>query len=408
MTERKTIWYISKYLSVPADGSAGGRGYELMREFAAMGHHCVIITSDSNHLADVPDVAGAHVVHEVDGMRVYWLRTLKFTGARSLRRMASWLHFEWNLLRLRKRDLPRPEAVIVSSLSLLTVLNGLLLRGHFRARLIFEVRDIWPMTITEVGGYSPRNPFVAAMGMIERLGYRRADDIVGTMPNLGEHVANTLGRPRRTHCIPMGFAPRFLDAVEPVPIEYEKEYLRHSAFVVGYAGTVGLDNALESMFESAVDLRHDLGVHFLVVGGGDELAEYERKYADLPNLTFAPRVPKRMVQSVLSACDVLYVSTHDSEVWRYGQSLNKLVDYMLAGRPIIASYSGFRSMIDEAGCGTFVPAGDVDPLVAELRRYALMSAPERDRIGARGRDWLLANRSYPQLADDYVKILFPQ
>lgn len=408
MTAQRSIWYLSKYVAVPSGESAGSRGYELMREVAAMGHDCLIITSDSNHLADTPTVVGSRLVQERDGIQICWLRTMKFGGARSVRRMLSWMHFEWNLLRLRKRDFPRPDAVIVSSLSLLTVLNGLLLRFRFRTKLIFEVRDIWPLTLTEVGGYSRRNPLVVALGMIERLGYRRADEVVGTMPNLGEHVEKVIGRPKPTHCIPMGFAPRTLGSIEPVPTDYEQKYLRRSAFVVGYAGTVGIDNALEQMFEAAASIKGDPAFHFLVVGGGGKLAEYEQKFSDLPNLTFAPKVPKQMVQSVLSACDLLYLSMHESSVWRYGQSLNKLVDYMLASKPIVASYTGFPSMIDEAGCGTFVPAGDVTALVDAIRGYASMDPREREELGVRGRDWLIENRSYPKLAEDYLRILFPQ
>src|SRR5690606_15382674 len=103
-----------------------------------------------------------------------------------------------------KERLPAPNAVIVSSLSLLTIFNGVLLRRRYKCRLIFEIRDIWPLTITEVGGFSRWNPLVFGLGLIEKWGYRSADAIVGTMPNLGEHVADVLGYPRVTHCIPMG------------------------------------------------------------------------------------------------------------------------------------------------------------------------------------------------------------
>ena len=135
--------------------------------------------------------------------------------------------------------------------------------------------------------------------------------------------------------------------------------------------------------------------------------EYMRDYADVPNLRFAPRVPKRMVQSVLARCDLLYFAVHPSRVWRYGQSLNKVIDYMLAGKPIVASYTGYPSMINEAGCGSYVPAGDVDRLQAEIQRYAGLPAAELTTIGERGRAWLLQHRRYEVLASDYLKILFP-
>jgi glycosyltransferase involved in cell wall biosynthesis len=159
------------------------------------------------------------------------------------------------------------------------------------------------------------------------------------------------------------------------------------------------------MLDCAALMQDQPQVHFLVVGDGDLRAHYQQKYAHLPNLTFAPKVPKAMVQAVLARCDVLYFSVHVSKVWRFGQSLNKVIDYMLAGKPVVASYTGYPSMIDEAGCGTFVPAGDVPALRAEIERYAAMSSQERVSLGAKGREWIMANRSYRQLAQDYLKIL---
>ena len=55
------IWYVSKYVTPPSQGSVGGRGYLIMRELARLGHTCVVITSDSNQLAEVPDLAQPYV-----------------------------------------------------------------------------------------------------------------------------------------------------------------------------------------------------------------------------------------------------------------------------------------------------------------------------------------------------------
>jgi glycosyltransferase involved in cell wall biosynthesis len=96
---------------------------------------------------------------------------------------------------------------------------------------------------------------------------------------------------------------------------------------------------------------------------------------------------------------------HLSKVWEYGQSLNKVIDYMMAGKPVIASYTGYPSMINEADCGTYVPAGDVPALKQEIERYALMSEHDRMQIGARGNAWLVENRRYTRLAEQYLAIL---
>lgn len=379
----------------------------IMRELARLGYQCVIITSDSNQLADVPTLQTDYHIQEIDGVRLCWMRTMKYTVAKSLRRIMSWLDFEWSLWRLPKQQFPNPDVVIVSSLSLLTILNGFLIRARYNCRLIFEIRDIWPLTIIEEGGFSRWNPFVLGLGFIEKLGYRYADAIVGTMPNLGEHVANVLGYEKQTYCIPMGVDENFLVASQPLPDDYVIKYIPREKFIVAHVGTIGITNALDTFFECAQAMADDKYVHFLVVGDGNLRAYYENKYANLSNLTFAPKVPKLMVQTILSLCDVLYFSVHTSEVWKYGQSLNKVIDYMLSGKPVVASYTGYPSMINEAGCGTYVPAGDLMALVQEVRRYAFMNSNERYAIGQRGRQWILDHRNYVNLAHDYLSIMYP-
>ena len=402
------FWYVSKYATPPNQASVGGRGFLIMRELARLGHTCVVITSDSNQLADVPDLAQPYVRQDLDGVQLWWVRTLRYRVAKSVRRIASWFDFEWRLLHMPKAGLPKPDAVVVSSLSLLTVLNGFWLRRQYGCRLILEIRDIWPLTVTEEGGFSHWNPLVLSLGLIEKLGYRYADVVVGTMPNLAEHVRQVLGEARRTYCIPMGVDEVALGANKALQPDYVNLYIPSDKFIVVYAGTIGITNALDTMLDCAALMQEQSQVHFLVVGDGDLRANYLHKYGHLLNLTFAPKVPKAMVQAVLACGDLLYFATRESNVWRYGQSLNKVIDYMLAGKPVVASYTGYPSMINESGCGTFVPAGDLQALRAEIERYVAMPIQERSILGARGREWLITHRSYRKLSQDYLNILLGQ
>lgn len=404
---RGCVWYVSKYVVPPGKGSAGGRGYLLMKELAHLGNRVVIITSDSNQLAQVPALDRPYVHQAVDGMEIWWVRTLKYRVAKSTRRILSWLNFEWRLFRMPKKDLPVPDVVVISSLSLLTILNGFLLRRRYGCRLVFEIRDIWPLTLTEEGGFKPSNPFIKFLALIEWLGYRYADVVVGTMPNLGEHVKNVLGYARPVVCIPMGFDKQTELEVLPLPEDFARDYIPQGKFVVAHVGSMGIANALNTFLECASQLSDRTDIHFLLVGGGDLREEYQKRYGHLSNISFGAKVRKEMVQSVLQKCDLLYFSTHLSKVWRYGQSLNKVIDYMLSGKPILASYTGFPSMINEADCGRFVPSGDVKALKEEIVRLAAMNPEARSRMGQRGRQWILTHRSYQVLAGNYQTILFP-
>ena len=399
------IWYVSKYITPPGKGTVGGRGYFLMKELALMGCNIVLITSNSNQLVNQPKLDVNYLIQEVDGMQLCWVRTIKYSAAKSVRRILSWLHFEWRLLWLPKQQLLKPDVVVVSSLSLLTILTGMSWRMRYKSRLIFEVRDIWPLTLTEEGGFSDSNPLIKIFGLVEHLGYKYSDAIVGTMPNLGEHVKQVLGYPKKTYCIPMGIDVSNSVSPKTLPSAYEAFYFPSEKFVVAYAGSIGIANALNIFFNCAEMMKDMSEIHFLVVGEGDLLKSFQQKYSYLCNLTFVPGVPKEMVQSILTKCDLLYFSVHASNVWKYGQSLNKVIDYMMAGKPIVASYTGYPSMIDEAACGTYIPAGDDYALKQEIIRYYNMCEDERHETGARGRDWLMQNRPYKKLAIDYLDIL---
>ena len=404
----KCIWYISKYIVPPDASTMGGRGYMIMRELARRGNQCLLFTSDSSEYSKTPTLTASYLAEAKDGMCLWWIRTFKYKGARSFKRIVSWIHFEWRLLIMRKSDLPAPDAVIVSSLSILTLLNGFLLRRKYQCKLIFEVRDIWPLTLTEEGGFRKYNPAIFGLGLLEKYGYKYADVVVGTMPNLREHVTGVLGYEREVKCVPMGFDIEEIKDTLPLPSGFREKYSLNKPFVVVHAGSVGVTNALETFFLCAQSLTDIPQIQFVLLGDGYMKAQYQERFKHLSNMTFAPKVPRKMVRSVLRECSVLYFSTPISSVWRYGQSLNKVIDYMLSGRPIIGSYSGYPSMINEAGCGSFVAPGDVEMLRSELIRYSQLPKEELDKMGSAGKKWILANRGYGALAATYQSILFPE
>ncbi len=399
----KCIWYISKYAS-PLKYGFGTRHFYLAKEFNRLGGNTVIISSDSNHLVQIPRFSKRYFHEVIDGVETWWIRNVKYSGANSFRRILSWLDFELKLWLMPMHELPRPDVVIVSSLSPLTVVNGYLLKQKFGCKLIFEVRDIWPLTIIEEGGFSPWNPFVMILAWFEKFGYRHADVIVGTMPNLAEHVATVMGKTMNCVSVPFGYNPDLYNNLQNLPEDYITIHIPKGKFIVGYAGTIGLTNALETLIDCAIAMKDNERIHFLLLGDGDLLETLKAKVKGLSNISFAPKVRKEQVYAVLAYCNILYFSVKDSKVWRYGLSLNKLIDYMLAAKPIVASYNGYPSMVNEAQCGRFIPANDVAALRQTIKAYAIMRPEQLHEIGQRGKTWLINHRHYEKIAKDYYHL----
>jgi glycosyltransferase involved in cell wall biosynthesis len=399
----QTIWIISKYIT-SAEYGFESRLFALAREFRKLGRTPVVISSDSNHLVSFPKMKKLFNRELIGGCETWWIRTLKYSRSVSMRRVLSWLDFEAKLLLMPKWKLPKPDVIIVSSLSLLTILNGLWLRHRNRCKLIFEIRDIWPLAMLGEAGYSEKNPAVKLLALVERLGYRRADLVIGTMPNLSERVRGVAGDGIRCECVPFGFDPSFFEKEEPLPEGFLERYLPESRLVIGYAGSIGLSNALDTVLQCARELADDERFFFLFLGSGDRRERFIEETRDLENVAFVPRVKRSQVQAVLRRCDVLYFAVYDSLVWKYGMSLNKLIDYLMAAKPVLASYSGYQSMLNEAGCGVFVPSGDVAALKQALLRFAELPKNELEEMGRAGRRWLVENRRWDFLARRYLAL----
>ena len=144
----------------------------------------------------------------IDNTKVIWYKTKKYNKTASIGRVLSWLDFEWKLFTHNKKELKKPDVVIVSSLSIFTIVYGYYLKRKYKAFLVFEIRDIWPLTMTEEPGFKWYHPMVLLIGWFEKFGYKNADLVVGTMPKLGEHVKKILGYERPSHCCPIGFEPK--------------------------------------------------------------------------------------------------------------------------------------------------------------------------------------------------------
>lgn len=396
------ILCISKYASPPNYSKMPARLFVLAKEFIKLGHNTTLITSDSNHFSTYPKTSEIYNFEIVENVPLYWLKTKKYTKTASIDRVLSWFDFEKKLFKMDLNKIEKPDVVIVSSLSIFSIIYGYYLKKKFNSFLIFEIRDIWPLTMTQEGGFSKWHPLVLLIGFIEKFGYKKADLIVGTMPKLDLHIKNILGYEKPFHCSPLGFDP----------INYQEEVLENNLFddlfpknkvVVGYAGSMGITNALETFIETIKLLKDNDGIHFMLVGSGDLRQNFEKELENFDNVTFLPRIAQNEVKYFLEKCDILYLSTKDSKVWEYGQSMNKVVEYMLASKPIIASYTGYPSMINEANCGYFENTSNASDLKNKILSIVNLTAEERKRLGTNGKKWIYENRQYSNLAKVYLE-----
>lgn len=95
------------------------------------------------------------------------------------------------------------------------------------------------------------------------------------------------------------------------------------------------------------------------------------------------------------------------QLYRYGISPNKLFDYMLAGRPILHACNASNDPVAQAGCGFTVIPEDADAFADAVRRLCALPEAERRRLGANGRNFVIAHHDYRVLASRFLEALNP-
>ena len=75
-----------------------------------------------------------------------------------------------------------------------------------RAKLVFEVHDLWPLSPIELSGMSPRHPFIVLCQKAEDDAYRDADVVVSMLPKVHAHMASRGLDLKKLHIVPNGIA----------------------------------------------------------------------------------------------------------------------------------------------------------------------------------------------------------
>lgn len=275
------------------------------------------------------------------------------------------------------------------------------------AKLVYEVHDLWPASLIELTGMSAFHPFALLCQKAENDAYRDADAVVSMLPRVAEHMQAHGLDLRRLHIVPNGIA---LDdwqdeggELEPDLSGQLRDFQKAGKTIVGYAGSHGMPNALDTLLDAATLLR-DQAIAFVLVGDGHEKQRLAQRVFDegLSNVALFPPIGKSQIPSFLRRLDIAYIGWKRVSIYRFGISPNKLMDYMMAGCAVLHSADAGNDPVAEAECGLTVAPESAIAVAEGVKALAVCSAEERAAMGARGRAFVISRHSYRMLAQQFI------
>ena len=387
------------------------RIYQFSKEFVESGHEVMIVAASYSHVRRVNPCVKKNLTDEIiDGIKYKWIKTPKYSG-NGLRRVIHMLLYNFKLCFFAKkiaRDF-RPDVVIASGVTPLDFIGCYRIARKAKAKIVLEVGDLWPLTPIELGGYSSKHPFIRFMQKAEDYAYQNTDNVISLLPCAKDYMVGHGLSPEKFYFIPNGIVVQDWKQTQDLPLEHQdviRQIQNRGKFMVGYAGTHSISNALYTLLEAALKLKNK-DVEFVLVGEGpikEDLIKYSQS-KNIENVHFLPGIPKASVPTLLKRMDALYVGFQRRSLYRFGISPNKIYDYMMAGKPIIQAIEAGNNIVKEAKCGLYVTPDNIEEITNAILELKEMSSTDRKKLGDNGNQYVLQYHSYEVLTGNYLNIL---
>jgi len=405
MKTKDVVWFINDYAGSPFHGMTF-RHYYMSKELQRKGVKAIIITASFSHfMNNRPRINDkSYLFEKVDMIEYLWLKVMEYKDSRDKKRVLKWFQFSFKLFRL-PTEITKPSVIVCSGSAPMLVIPSYFLAKKYGAKLIFEIRDIWPLTLIDFKGYSKYNPLIYLMQKSVNFGFRKADHIISVLPNTDKYIHE-----QGIHNFDFTYLPNgiFLEELEhPEPLSKDvKEKLPNGKFTIGYTGAMGMGDGIDLLIDVALLLKKQTDIYFVIVGRGSEKERLQARIKDLKlkNIIILDAIPKREVQSMLATFDVCYMGWEDKAIYKYGISANKIFDYMYSSKPIVHLFNGEGDLIEKAKCGITVKEQDAEKIAEAILKLYIISENERVEMGLRGKSFVLEHHTYQKITENFLNV----
>jgi glycosyltransferase involved in cell wall biosynthesis len=405
------ILYVSQYFP-PEMGAPAARAAELASYWAKDGHQVTVLTGFPNHPTGIvspeyrsklrrlvmrEDVSGVNVVRT-------WL--FPFPNRKAYERMLNYSSFCASACSTGM-FLSRPEIIIATSPQLLVGLSGWWLSRAKHVPFVFEVRDLWPESLTAVGMGNAGSLLNRSLGWIAGFLYERSEHVVVVTPAFKDYLIENWTVPAEKISVVENGVETNLFRPNGNNDDLRRELGAEGKFIVSYIGTMGMAHGLETVVKAAAELRRTMpDVLFLMVGEGSDkerVMNYARS-AGLTNVRFVGQQTREKVPEFISISDACLVPLKKSELFKTVIP-TKMLEFMSCARPVILGVDGLaRKILDQAQAGIYAEPENASALVeaiTELTTDPILC----ETLGRNGRRHIVEHYSRYKTARAYIDVL---
>ena len=262
----------------------------------------------------------------------------------------------------------RPDVLLVVSPPLGLAAAAILLSGVWRIPYVFDVMDLQPDAAGDLGMLPAW--VVKGLYKVEAAAYRHARMVTTLTPSMKKRIIDKGVSEEKVELLEPRMDESLVDLKPEEASAFRKKYHVGEKFLVTHSGNMGVKQGLNVILDAAALNRDDDSMLFLFVGNGADCERIQIRAGGmkLSNVRFLPLLEQGDFRGLLAASGVCLVTQQQtvSEI----AFPSKIVTYLAAGRPIIASVNPdceVARVVTESGAGRVVDAEEPEALAAALR-----------------------------------------
>ena len=395
----------------PEVGAPQNRIYELALRLKSKGIDISVLTAMPNYPQMIihKEYKGkCYCKEDMNGLIVHrtWIYVSK--SKKIIFRLLNYFSFVFSslwfgLIKIRKHDV-----LLVESPPLFLGITAYLLSRAKKAKMIFNVSDLWPESAEKLEIISNKR-ILSLATKLEEFCYRKSALITGQTQGIVNNIQSRFSN-KRVYWLKNGVDIKFYDVNKALSETNSWRKINGYSdedFILFYGGIIGHAQGLELILNAAKLLEEKDRIKFVLLGSGPEKEKLLslKQELQLTNLEFYDAVPKSKMQEIIMDMDATIVPLKRLDLFK-GAIPSKIFENLALKKPILLGLEGEAKQlfIDEGNCGLAFEPENTEDLVKQI--ITLYNNPELAKeLGENGLKYASENFNRDKIAEELFEEL---
>lgn len=382
---------LSQYFP-PEVGAPQNRLFELALRLQKSGVNITVLTAMPNYpqMEIYPEYRGKSYLHEnLQGLSVH--RSAIFVSKKRgiIPRLRNYFSFVISSARCASKLEKQYDLLFCESPPLFLGYSAMYLAWKKKAKLIFNVSDLWPESAEKLGVVS--NPVLLKLAYrLEAKLYHRAVLVSGQTQGICASISSRFPDVK-TYWLPNGVDLQYYDPAKVEAGDWRKRHgFSDSDILVLYAGIIGIAQGLETLLYATAQLKPHNDLNLILLGSGpqkEKLQELTQKLG-LKKVYFLDAVQKKEMPAVLKSVNAAVIPLKKLDLFK-GAIPSKIFEALAMELPVFLAVDGEarKLFVEQGNCAFYVEPENEKDLARALLK--LKEEPEQCReMGQRGRAYV--------------------